>query len=128
MDRSALVRAAADRFAAGDDEGFVASFDPAVRIYSEPELSGTPIISSRAELAVWVERSRRSLDGASATLCNIEEHADGVVADAIVVVDGDGSEFGWRVALAIRFAGELIGEVRPFWQRDAALGSLVNLV
>jgi ketosteroid isomerase-like protein len=122
----ALVREAVARFEEGDDEAFVACFDRAVTIYSEPELSGKPIIRSREELAARLESARRRRPGASVTLRNVEPRGDGVVADAIITAPADGPEIAWRLALAIRVAGESISEVRPFWQRDAALGSLAD--
>jgi hypothetical protein len=44
VDCKTLVREAAARFEEGDDEGFVACFDPAVKIDNEPELSSVPVI------------------------------------------------------------------------------------
>ena len=126
MDCEALVREAAARFEAGDDDAFVAYFDRAVKIYKEPELSDKPVIHSRDELAAGLERARRRRPGASVTLCNVEAHGDGVVADAIVTAPAEGDEVAWRVALAIRVSGDTISEIRPFWQRDAALGSLIT--
>jgi ketosteroid isomerase-like protein len=126
MDWDVLVRQVAAHLEEGDDEGFVACFDPAVTIYTEAELSGEPVIRSREQLAAALEGSRRRRPGASVTLCNVEAHGEGVVADAIITAPADGDEIAWRLALAIRVAGESISEVRPFWQRDAALGSLAG--
>jgi ketosteroid isomerase-like protein len=126
MDCKALVQEAAARFEEGDDEALVACFDPGVTIYSEPELSGRPIVRSRAELAARLESSRRRRPGVTVTVCNVEAHGDGVVADAIITAATDGDEIAWRLALAIRVTGESISEVRPFWRRDAALGSITG--
>ncbi|MEA2154588.1 MAG: hypothetical protein QOE11_728 [Solirubrobacteraceae bacterium] len=128
MDCNALVWEAAARFEEGDDEGFVACFDPAVKIYNEPELSGVPVIHSREELAARLEGSRRLQPGTSMSLRNVEAYGDGVVADAIIVATAEGEEIAWRLALAIRVVGDWISEVRPFWRREAALGSLVDSV
>jgi hypothetical protein len=95
-----------------------------VTIYCEPELSGAPLLHSREELAVRLEHARRRGLGASISLHDVQAHGDGVVADAIIVAPADGEEVAWRLALAIRVVGDSISEVRPFWQRDAALGSL----
>jgi hypothetical protein len=124
MEPTALVREAAARFAKGDDEGFVACFEPAVRIYSEPELSAAPFVSSRTELTKAVQRSERLRQG-EAKLLNVEQHGGGVIADLIIVPPENRNAGAWRFALAIRISHDLIGEVRPFWQRDAALGSLL---
>jgi hypothetical protein len=126
MDWNALVRAAVERLEAGDDEGFVACFDAAVKIYCEPELSGAPVVNSQDELAAWLKGARGRLAGASLTVTNVELHGDGIVADAIVVSPTERDEDAWRVALAIRIAGDAITEVRPFWQRETAMGSLVT--
>jgi ketosteroid isomerase-like protein len=128
MDCTALVREAAARFEKGDDQAFVACFDPAVKIYSEPELSGVPVIRSREELATRLESARGRRPGASVSLRNVEAHGDGVVAEAIIVVPAGGDELAWRLALAIRVAGESISEVRSFWRRDAALAALGSFV
>ena len=60
------------------------------------------------------------------SLKNVEVYGDGVVADAIILAPAGADEFAWHLALAIRVAGDSISEVRPFWQRDAALGCLVD--
>jgi ketosteroid isomerase-like protein len=87
-----------------------------------------PFIRSREELATRLEGARGHRAGASVSLRNVEAHGDGVIADAIIVAPAGGDEFAWRLALAIRVAGESISEVRSFWQRDAALAALGSIV
>jgi ketosteroid isomerase-like protein len=126
MDRRALVREAAACFRAGDDDGFVAAFDPAVIVYTEPEVTGTTFINGREELTAWAQRARTRWQDVELDVRGIDEHGDGVVAD-LLFVPADGSDAGgWRLCLAIGFSGGLIGEVRPFWQREAALGALMQ--
>ncbi|MEA2423955.1 MAG: hypothetical protein QOH13_365 [Thermoleophilaceae bacterium] len=124
MDRIAIVREAAARFDRGDDQGFVACFAPAVKVYSEPELADRPVVSSRTELAASLEVARARLAGGAVKLAEIEEHDDGIVADLIVLPLRDGDAGAWRLALAVRFAGDAIAEIRPFWQRESAVGAL----
>jgi hypothetical protein len=59
-------------------------------------------------------------------VANIEQCGGGVVADLIVVPPGERDVGGWRLALAIRMGEDSIAEVRPVWQRDTALESLVQ--
>jgi ketosteroid isomerase-like protein len=126
VDRCVLVREAAARFRAGDDDEFVALFDPAVAVYPEPEVTGTTLLNGREELKPWVEDARRRCEGMDVHVRAIEERGDGVVADLLFVPMNGGGAGGWRVCLAIGFSGDLIGEVRPFWQREGAVGALVQ--
>jgi SnoaL-like protein len=126
MYRRALVREAAARFRAGDDEGFVAAFAPAVVVYTEPEITGTTFINGREDLRAWVQRARTRSQDVEVHVRAIEDHGAGVVADLLFVPANGAQAGGWRLCLAIGFSGELIGEVRPFWQREAALGALMQ--
>jgi hypothetical protein len=124
MDRAALVQEAAERFAKGDDDGFAEFFDPALRVYSEPELGEAPLVSSRTELAALVGDLRGRLPGRSVRLADLEPLDGGVAADLILVSPETGTGGAWRMALAIRFSDQLVSEVRAFWQRDSAIASL----
>ena len=124
MDRVALVREVSERFERGDDRGFAALFDSALLVYSEPELGETPLVGSRADLARMIAGLRDRVPGRSASLANLEDLGNGVVADLIIVSPEKGTGGAWRMALAIRFSGEFISEVRAFWQRESAVASL----
>jgi hypothetical protein len=121
-----LVREAAARYRGGDDDGFVALFDAAVAVYSEPEITGRTLLNGREELKAWLGQARARSQGIDIHVRAIEEHGGGVAADLLLVPMNGGGAGGWRVCLAIGFSGGLIGEVRPFWQRKAAVGALMQ--
>jgi hypothetical protein len=124
MDRAAFLQEAVARFESGDDDGFVACFGPEAAVYSEPELGETPIVLSRSELSASLKLAHAHADGAAVELANIEDVGDGVVADLIVLSPVSGSGGAWRMALAIRFSGDAVSEIRAFWQRETAEASL----
>jgi hypothetical protein len=107
---------------AGDLAGFVACFDAAVKIYSEPELSQDPMLESRVELATWAERVRGRMSTVSVELTDLSERGKGVVTEAVIVGDDV-----WRLAIAVCVTGTLITEVRAFRDLGAATDWLLGI-
>jgi hypothetical protein len=119
VDAAALVRTAAERFVEGADAPFISCFHEGVTAHREPAVDARPVISSRDELAVWVERARKAQPGLQVTVNDVEPIGAGAVCEAIVV-GRDPAPDVWRVALAARVKNDLIYEVRAFWAREAA--------
>jgi hypothetical protein len=107
---------------AGDVAGFVACFDDAVKIYSEPELSQDPMLESRAELEAWAKRIRGSMASVSVELADLTERGKGVVTEAIIVGDDV-----WRLVIAVCVTGSEITEVRAFRDLRAATEWLLEI-
>ncbi len=128
MNRKSLVNEAGARFHRNDEAGFLRCFDAGVRVYSEPDQPERSAVNSRDELAAMHSQIRSRFPHLELTLVDIEERGAGVLADAVIVIPADrDTEEGWRVVLAIGFADDLIGEVRAYWQRDAAIRVLEDL-
>jgi hypothetical protein len=115
-----LAQTAAERFVEGADAPFLACFDENVVVYREPAISKRPVVSSRAELGLWLTRLRAEQPRLDITLTEPTEHGKGAVCELIVVREAHPSDV-WRVALGVCVMDDLIREVRAFWSMQAAL-------
>jgi hypothetical protein len=104
----------------GDDAAFIACFAENACVYPEPELSSQPLAANRLELARWIADVRAKSSRVAIDLVAIAEYDAGVVADAVIVGDNALPE-AWRLALAIRWQGELITEIRSFRDHNDAV-------
>jgi hypothetical protein len=109
----------------GDDAGLLACFDENVCVYPERELSSQPLAANRLELAGWIAAVRAKRSRVAIELVAVTEYATGAVADAVIVGD-DALPEAWRLALAVRFDGDLISEVRAFRDHNDAVAATQN--
>ena len=104
-----------------DHARFVACFHEKLAVYNEPELSTSPVISSRSQLETWLAGRGKRLENVSVRLIGVtQDGANAVVSEAIILGDGDMPE-AWRLTIAARIEDDLIREVRAFRDRGAAL-------
>lgn len=119
MDCVELVGRAASCFARDADASCLACFRADVTVYAQPGRAVRPIARSRAELEQLLVRTRRRYPDLTVHVSDVEGHAGGVTCD-VIVESGGASPDVWRFALAVGCGDDLIGEVRSFWERDAA--------
>lgn len=124
MERVEIVEVVGRSLLEGDDVAALACCVPGLVVYGEPELGGGPIANglgdAKRALEHWRAHSQVELRVERAA-----EHGNGVVADVLIVEDGEDPD-AWRLAVAVGFEHGLIFEIRAFWQRDAAERALAE--
>jgi hypothetical protein len=126
VDSALLVRRAAQCFEGGDHASFYACLADDVCVYPEPAVaSGAAFLTSRTELAAWLERGLAAHPGLDISISAVEPCGQGVLCDA-VVVSADGPGEVWRLSFAVLAEDRLIRELRAFWGREAARAWLVK--
>ena len=126
MDQVERVLEAVGHFGAGDTEAFIACFSRDACVYAEPHVSSEPLACGHDELRDCCERLRRDWGAVTLTVRDLKELGDGVVGDVLVMAPSDAAHGGWRFAAAVKFAGGLIAEVRPYWRAEAATAELLH--
>jgi hypothetical protein len=132
-----LVEVAIERFSAGDDEGFVACFDPNATIWAEPQLVACfdanakiwvdphlapgVVLSGREQVAAWCREARALWSDVHFSHGELSNQGAGAYVELDVVTASGGAGGAWRLSVAVFVQDGLVHEVLPQPDRDAAI-------
>jgi hypothetical protein len=120
------VSAAIERFSAGDDEAFVAYFDPDATVWADSQLAPGVVLSGRDEIAAWCREARRRWSEVSFSHGELSNQGTGAYVELDVVTASHAAGGAWRLSLAVFVRDGLVIEVLPQTDRDAAIAVLTG--
>jgi hypothetical protein len=119
-----LVRAAIQRFSAGDDQGFVASFTADATIWADPQLAPGIVLRGREEIASWCRAARRRWSDVRFSHGELSNHGVGAYVELDVIAGSGRAGGAWRLSIAVFVRDGLVLEVLPQPDRDTAISIL----
>jgi len=124
MSPAEVVRAAIERFTAGDDAGFVESFAPDAVIWTEPQLSQAPVLSGREQIAAWCREVRERWSTVKFAHGDLFDEGAGAYVELDVITDAENAGGAWRLPIAVFVHDGLVVEVLPQPDRETAIAVL----
>jgi hypothetical protein len=122
-----LVEFAIGRFGAGDDEGFVACFDPEATVWSDPQLLAPGVVlTGREQIAVWCAEARRRWSDVGFAHGELSNQGAGAFVELDVLTASRTAGGAWRLSLAVFVRDGLVIEVLPQPDRSAAVAVLTT--
>jgi ketosteroid isomerase-like protein len=121
-----LVAAAIERFTAGDDDGFVACFDPDATVWAEPQLAPGVVLTGREQIAAWCREARTRWSDVAFSHGELSNQGPGAYVELDVVTAAGGAGGAWRLSIAVFVRDGLVLEVLPQPDRAAAIGALTE--
>src|SRR2546430_7223224 len=126
MSAAALVATAIERFSSGDDAGFVACFAPDATVWSDPQLASNIVLSGRDEIAAWCAAARARWSEVSFAHGELSDQGAGAYVELDVVTTNRTAGGAWRLSIAVFVRDELVLEVLPQPDREAAIRALTS--
>jgi hypothetical protein len=121
-----LVRSAIQRFSAGDDEGFVASFTADATIWADPQLAPGVVLHGREEITSWCRASRDRWSDVRFSHGELSNHGVGAYVELDVIAERGRAGGAWRLSIAVFVRNGLVLEVLPQPDRDTAISILAQ--
>jgi hypothetical protein len=125
MTPAELVAAAIERFSAGDDEGFVAFFHPDATVWADPQLAQGVVLSGRENILAWCREARSRWSEVHFSHGELSNQGSGAYVE-LDVLTAPAAGQAWRLSIAVFFRDELVIEVLPQPDRDAAISALTT--
>jgi hypothetical protein len=121
-----LVETAIQRFSAGNDAGFVASFNADATIWADPQLAPGIVLHGREEIATWCRAARDRWSDVRFSHGELSNQGIGAYVELDVVVESGRSGGAWRLSIAVFVRDGLVLEVLPQPDRDTAISVLTQ--